>query len=70
MTIQLQINRNGSWANVGSPGGERVEPGGSSANRANARVVCVNTVTHQWRSVIDTPARSLACEPNSVKSAA
>ena len=54
VTIQLQINRNGTWAGVGSPGKKRVKPGGGSANRANARVVCTDTSTHEWRSVVDT----------------
>lgn len=76
MTVQLQILKNGNWQDVGRAGLERVKPGGGSANRASARVECIFTRPHEWRSVIDvdlvgyadspeklvTPARNLNCE--------
>jgi hypothetical protein len=75
VTVQLQINRGGYWVDVGEPGKERVKPGGGSANRASARVACLNFDTNAWRSIIDTdlvgyfdspdklitPARTLPC---------
>jgi hypothetical protein len=75
VTVQLQINKNGSWVNVGELGRERMKPGGGSANRASARVACTSSVQHEWRSVVDvnlvgypdsadkliTPARLLSC---------
>ena len=53
VTVQLQVNRDGTWVDVGPPGVERVRPGGGSANRSNARVPCATTVSTKWRSVID-----------------
>jgi hypothetical protein len=53
VTVQLQVNRGGTWVDVGRPGVERVRPGGGSANRSNARVPCVTTESTEWRSVID-----------------
>ena len=76
MTVQLQINRGGSWQNVGVAKPERLKPGtGGSANRANARVECINRLEHLWRSIVDvdligyadsaekvvTPAKPLMC---------
>ncbi|HCA85310.1 MAG TPA: hypothetical protein DEQ61_07315 [Streptomyces sp.] len=41
VTVQLQINLNGTWVDAGEPGRERTRPGtGGSANRANAFVPC------------------------------
>jgi hypothetical protein len=41
VTVQLQIRIEDRWVDVGAAGSEQVRPGGGSANRANARVVCV-----------------------------
>jgi hypothetical protein len=76
LTVQLQINRGGFWQNVGVAKPERLKPGtGGSANRANARVECINRLEHLWRSIVDvdligyadsaekvvTPAKPLMC---------
>ena len=53
VTIQLQINRGGTWTNVGTTGSKTVYAGGGSANRANARMVCLTLESNEWRSVID-----------------
>lgn len=53
MTIQLQVNRDGTWVDVGSAGVERIHPGAGSANRTNARVPCMSPVSTEWRSVVD-----------------
>lgn len=53
VTVQLQINRGGTWYNVGHSGSKRVYAGGGSANRAATRVPCVNSTQHEWRSEID-----------------
>lgn len=74
-TVQLQVLNNGNWLNAGPPGTKRVKPGGGSANRANARYLCSNSLSVDWRSVVDvdlvgyadssnvaiTPTRRLAC---------
>lgn len=65
VTVQLQIKSNdGTWIDVGQPGSERVKPGGGSANRANARVVCINSETSTWRSVVDVDIVGYADSPN------
>ena len=75
VTVQLQINRAGLWLDVGSPGSSVVKSGGGSANRVTARVACVGSDPHEWRSVVDvdlvgyldsadkkiTPPRLLPC---------
>jgi hypothetical protein len=75
VTVQLQINRSGSWSNVGLPGRATVGPGGGAGNRVTARMECSDTTTHEWRSIIDvdvvgyvdspeklqTPAQLLPC---------
>ncbi|WP_300011905.1 hypothetical protein [Pseudonocardia sp.] len=75
VTVQLQVLNNGNWVDVGPPGRKRVKPGGGSANRANARYLCANSLQVNWRSVIDvdlvgyadssnvavTPPRLLSC---------
>jgi hypothetical protein len=53
VTVQLQVNRGGTWVDVGRAGVERVRPGGGSANRSSARVPCVTLESTEWRSVID-----------------
>lgn len=53
VTVQLQINRGGTWYNVGPLGSKRVYAGGGSANRAATRTPCVNLTRHEWRSEID-----------------
>ncbi|MDL5160198.1 hypothetical protein [Actinomycetospora termitidis] len=54
VTVQLQVNRQGVWTDVGVPGIERVRPAtGGSVYRANARVPCVDRTPTEWRSVID-----------------
>ena len=65
VTVQLQIKRtDGIWVNVGEPGSERVKPGGGSANRANARVVCADRKKRMWRSVVDVDIIGYADSPN------
>lgn len=73
--VQLQIRRGGRWVDVGTPGVERVRPGGGSSNRSNARVPCLSSADTERRSVVDvdivgrldnpgklvTPARRLGC---------
>lgn len=73
--VQLQIKRAGLWLDVGSVGRQIVKSGGGSANRVSARVPCVGSDVHEWRSVVDvdlvgyldsadrhvTPARLLPC---------
>ena len=54
VTIQLQIRRGDAWVDVGAAGVKRVRPGGGSANRANARFICLTREVNEWRSVIDT----------------
>ena len=53
VTVQLQINRGGTWHSVGPLGSKRVYAGGGSDNRDDTRVPCVNSVPHEWRSEID-----------------
>lgn len=53
VTVQLQVNRAGSWVDVGQLGSERVRAGGGSANRANARVECAGPADTEWRSIVD-----------------
>jgi hypothetical protein len=73
--VQLQIKRAGLWLDVGSTGRRIVKSGGRSANRVSARVPCVGSDLHEWRSVVDVdllgyldsadrhvaPARLLPC---------
>lgn len=53
VTVQLQIKRNGTWANVGSAGVKTVPQGGGSVARSVGRFTCLNTRTTEWRSVVD-----------------
>lgn len=76
VTIWLQENLNGTWYLQGNKvtGTNRL-PGSSSTQRVNAKLKCVNSTTHEWRSLIladlvgrtdaaplaYTTAQSLAC---------
>lgn len=64
VTVQLQINRGGSWVNVGAPGTKRVLPGGGSGNRATARVECASLSSNEWRSEIDVDVVGYADTPD------
>lgn len=53
VTVQLQIEMDGKWKNVGEPGKATVLPGGGGGKRATARVNCVNQDQNMWRSWVD-----------------
>lgn len=52
-TIYLLEKLGTSWYVQGNPGKKlNANPGKGSVNRANAKVECVNTETHKWKSQI------------------
>lgn len=76
VTIFLEENLGGSWYPQGdSATGYNRLPGSGSTQRVTAKMRCINTTSHQWRSIIvvdivghadtapaaTTPTRTLSC---------
>lgn len=55
VTVQLQIQKGGTWVSVGPPGPPaRLAPGDPGrGKRATGRANCTGTATMNWRSLID-----------------
>ncbi|MCD2186611.1 hypothetical protein [Actinomycetospora soli] len=70
VTVQLQVNRGGTWVDAGPPGSEVTRPGtGGSGRRANAFVVCATSVNTEWRSVVDVDIIGRLDSPNKLYTA-
>lgn len=63
VTIQLQQNIYGWWADAGPLGQKTVYSGGGSGNRAATRAHCNSNTTTSWRSVIDVDLIGVADTP-------
>lgn len=70
VTVQLQANLAGTWTDVGPSGSEVIRPGtGGSGRRANARTLCVNAISTEWRSVVDVDIIGKLDAPNKLVTA-